>query len=69
MLNKCSRGMLARTIVKNPFDDVDVFGGGLVNVEIQELLAGVDLDLQDAETAWGVRGKQRPFADPGAIVN
>ena len=50
MLNECSRRMLACTILENSFDDVDVFRAGHVNVGIQKLLAGVDLDLQDAKT-------------------
>lgn len=57
MLNKCSRRVLVCTVAKNTFDDVDVLGAGIVNIEIEEHLARVNLDLQDAVTAWNSRRK------------
>ena len=38
-------------VAKNTFDDVDVLRSGIVDIEIKEHLAGVNLDLPDAGTA------------------
>ena len=69
MVNKCSRRVLVGTIVKRAFDNVDVLGAGIMNVEIEELLSRVNLDLQDTQAAWSPRCKQRPFSHSWVIVN
>ena len=69
MVNKCSRRVLVGTIVKRAFDNVDVLGARIVNVEIEELLSRVNLDLQDTKAAWSLRRKQGPFSHSWVIIN
>jgi len=53
--NKCSRRVLACAVTENAFNDVDVLGAGIVDIEVKEHFAGVNLDLQDAGAAWSFR--------------
>jgi len=42
-------------VTENTLHDIDVLGAGIVNIEVKEHLAGVNLDLQDAGTAGSFR--------------
>ena len=44
-------------VTENAFNDVYVLGAGIVNIEVKEHLAGVNLDLQDTGAARTFRRK------------
>jgi len=44
-------------VTEDAFNDIDVLGAGIVNIEVKEHLAGVNLDLQDAGAVWSFRRK------------